>query len=122
MAKFIYLNVSPENEHKNDCVTRAITLATGLKYSRVRKMLFHSAKLMQCAKLECSCYSHLLNDTFKFTRVQCRGMTVGEFADLHPYGTFILRVPNHATVVIDGNCYDTFWCLDYECDLAWQVN
>ena len=122
MAKFIYLNVSPENEHKNDCVTRAITLATGLKYSRVRKMLFHSAKLMQCSKLECSCYSHLLDDTFKFPRVQCRGITVGEFADAHPYGTYIIRVRGHATVVKDGNSLDTFDCRDMMCDICWQLN
>ena len=121
MAEFVYVNVAPENKHRSDCVTRAITLATGLSYPKVRKMLFHSSRLMQCVKLEYSCYSHLLDDTFKFPRVDCRKLSVGEFADTHPYGTYIIRVEGHATVVKDGKSMDTFDCRDMMCDICWRV-
>lgn len=122
MAKWIYYNRNEDGEHISDCVTRAISTATGLSYPQIRKKLHHTSRLFVCSKLQRDCYANLLDKVFEFPRVECRGLNVGEFADLHPYGTFILRVPNHATVVIDGNCYDIFDCLDYECDLAWQVN
>jgi hypothetical protein len=67
------------------------------------------------------CYSNLLDRVFEFERVDCRGLSVGEFADLYPYGTFILRVDGHATTIIDGDCYDIFDCLDMMCDIAWLV-
>ncbi len=123
MAEFVYVNVSPEGERKNDCVTRAITLTTGLGYPEVRKKLFHTAKLLNCQSRLCpACYRHLLEDIFKFEQINCEGYTVGEFADEHPVGTYILRVPSHLTAVIDGKSYDTFDCRDSWCDIAWKVD
>lgn len=122
MARFIYHNENPQNKRISDCVTRAITLATGLDYSEVRKKLFHIAKLLNChSKLCPACYRHLLEDIFKFEQVYCEGYTVGEFADAHPEGIYILRVPSHLTAIIDGDLHDTFDCLNALCDIAWKV-
>ena len=121
MAKWIYYNRNGQDTHIDDCVTRAISTSTGLSYSQIRKKLHHTSKLFVCDKLTRDCYSNLLDRVFEFPRVECKGLNVGQFADLHPHGTYIVRVPNHATTVIDGNCYDTFYCLDYECDLCWKV-
>ena len=120
MAKWIYHNSNPNNEHISDCVSRAITTATGLSYPQIRKKLHHTSRLFVCNKLERDCYSNLLDKVFEFPRVECRGLNVGEFADLHPYGTYILRVPNHATTIIDGNVYDIFDCRADFCDIAWK--
>ena len=105
--------------HSEDCVTRAISTATGLSYPEIRKKLHHSSRLFTCDKLTRDCYSNLLDKVFEFPRVMCHNLSVGEFADLHPYGTFIVRVPNHATTIINGNVYDIFDCLDMPCDIAW---
>jgi hypothetical protein len=122
MAKWIYHNENPDGNHSDDCVTRAISTALGLKYSQTRRKLHHTAKLFTCDKLTRDCYSNLLDRVFGLPRVECNGLSVGQFADLHPHGTYIVRVPNHATVIIDGNCYDTFYCLDYKCDICWRVD
>ena len=122
MAKWIYHNANPDGNHSDDCVTRAISTALGLKYAQVRKKLHHTAKLFTCDKLTRDCYSNLLDKVFSLPRIECSELSVGEFADLYPNGTYIVRVPNHATVVINGNCYDTFYCLDYKCDIAWRVD
>lgn len=121
MANWIYYNRNQDGEHISDCVTRAISTATGLSYPQIRKKLHHTSRLFSCDKLTRDCYSNLLDRVFQFQRVNGKGMNVGEFADIHPYGTFIVRVPNHATTIINGNIYDIFDCRDYPCDIVWQV-
>lgn len=121
MARFIYLNVSPQGEHKNDCVTRAITLASGLPYSTVRKKLFHTSRLLGCMKLCWSCYSFLLTNVLGYRQVNCDDMTVEEFADTHQNGTYLIRIDQHLTTVVNGNLMDTFYCGDKMCHIAWKV-
>lgn len=121
MARWIYYNRNEDGEHISDCVTRAISTATGLSYPQIRRKLHHTSRLFTCDKLTRDCYSNLLDKVFEFPRVNCRGLNVREFAELHPYGTFIVRVPNHATTIINGNVYDIFDCLDMPCDIAWRT-
>ena len=121
MSQFIYLNVSPDGERKNDCVTRAITLASGLEYSIVRKKLFHTARLLGCSKLCWSCYNFLLTNVLGYRQVNCDNMTVGEFADLHQKGTYLIRIDQHLTTVVNGNSIDTFDCRQTMCHIAWKV-
>jgi hypothetical protein len=37
-------------------------------------------------------------------------LTVREFADNNPKGTFIISIANHLTVLVDGTLYDTWNC------------
>ena len=121
MAKFRYWNVNPQGEKHNDCVTRAITFATKLPYPKIRKKLYHTAKLLECAKLCPTCYSFAIQEVFGGVPVHCEGMTIGEFADKHPKGTYLIRIKGHLTVIQDNICYDLWNCLNRECDLAWQM-
>lgn len=121
MAKFIYYNRNPDGEKANDCVTRAISLATQLPYTEIRKKLFYTARLLNCDKLYICCYRHLLDDVFKFPQIYCEGDTVGEFADKHPYGRYLVRMENHISTIIDGNVYDIFDCRDMVLSDAWLV-
>lgn len=121
MAKFVYLNINPDGEHKNDCVTRAITLASGLKYSTVRKKLFHTARLLGCMKLCWTCYSFLLTNVLGYRQVNCDDMTVGEFADNHQNGTYLIRIDQHLTTVVNGDLIDIFDCRNRKCHIAWKV-
>ena len=60
MAKFRYVNLNPNGEHRNDCVTRAISLASGLDYSEVRRKLRYTSRLLDCIRLCWSCYSFFI--------------------------------------------------------------
>lgn len=122
MARFIYCNLSPDLENKNDCVTRAITFATGLDYSIIRKKLRHTERLLDCERLCWSCYSFLLTNVFLYKQVNCDDMTIGEFADLHPQGTYLIRIDQHLTVISDGDLYDTHDCRHKKCHIAWRVD
>ena len=108
MAKFVYLNINPDGAHKNDCVTRAIALGANLDYSLVRKKLFFTAKLLECSKLCCKCYCFLIHDVLGGIPKNCDNMTVEEFADNYPIGTYLVRMNGHISTVIDNCVYDIF--------------
>lgn len=121
MSKFVYLNVNPDSQRKSDCVTRAISLASGLPYAKVRKKLFHISKLLECEKLCMSCYKHLIEDVLNYRRVNCQDMTVGDFADLNPSGVYLVRVDGHISTIIDNVCYDIWDCRDQFVTDAWKI-
>lgn len=121
MAEFIYLNVSPDGERKNDCVTRAISLASGIEYPHIRRKLFHTAKLLGCMKLCWSCYSFLLTQVLGYRQVNCDGMSLAQFADNNPNGTYLVRIDQHLTTIVNGNLIDTFDCRNEMCHIAWKV-
>lgn len=122
MCRFIYCNLSPQGENKNDCVTRAIMFASGLDYHIIRKKLRHTARLLDCCKLCWSCYSFLLTQVFGYRQVNCDNMSIGEFADLHPKGTYLIRIDQHLTVIKDGDLYDTHDCRHRICHIAWKCD
>lgn len=122
MAEFRYWNENPQGLKQNDCVTRAITFATNLPYSEIRKKLYHTAKLLKCVKLCATCYSFAIQEVLGGVPTNCEGMSVGEFADRHPIGTYLIRIKGHLTVIQDNICYDIWNCLDRECDMAWRMN
>ena len=125
MAKFCYLNVNPDGEHKNDCVTRAISLGANLCYSSVRKKLFFTAKLLDCPKLCPTCYCFLIHDVLggvpKNCTMQGKQMSVEEFADNYPIGTYLVRMNGHISTVIDNCVYDIFDCRKHLLTNAWQM-
>lgn len=47
---------------------------------------------------------------------------VEEFIEEFPRGTFLVTMPNHITVVINGTLFDTFDCRDRKMWCAWRVD
>lgn len=121
MAKFVYLNVNPDNSKENDCVTRAISLASNIEYSTIRKKLFHTARLLDCEKLCHTCYSFFIEQVLKGKPVNCDYMSVNDFADLHPYGVYLVRMQGHISTIIDGVVYDIWDCRKSLLTNAWQL-
>lgn len=122
MTKVVYYNQNPDGDRENDCVTRAISLASGLPYWVIRKKLFHTSKLLNCEKLCVCCYRHLLDDVFKYQRVECYGDTVREFAEKHPKGTYLVRMQGHISTIKEGDIWDIFDCGDEFLTDAWKVS
>lgn len=119
---FKFNNANPMGAKVDDCVCRAITLASGLDYFDVQEKLVLTSKLFGCDRLTRCCYAHLLEDVLGYIPVQCRGLTVNEFCELHPYGTFLVRMKNHITCIIDGDINDIWDCGSEFCDKAWIVS
>lgn len=121
MARFKYHNVNPIGERTEDCVTRAICLASGKDYYDISEKLFYTAKLLDCERLCVCCYRHLLDHVFKYKYINCDGMTVNEFADKHPYGVYLVRMNGHISCIIDNCIYDIWDCGEETLTDAWEV-
>ena len=122
MARFVYYNRNDDKVSRNDCVTRAISLASGLPYSTIRKKLRYTARLLDCCKLCVSCYEFLIREVIGGTPVNCEGMTINDFAELHPQGTYLLRMDGHITTLIDFTLYDIFDCRNHRITNAWKIH
>lgn len=121
MAKFRYYNRDEDGVHRNNCVTRAISLASGMSMGETRKKLRCVAILFDCCRICVSCYKHLIENVLYYKPLDCDGMTVGEFADMHPKGTYLVRMEQHISIIIDNIVYDTFNCLNNILTNAWEV-
>ena len=54
---------------------------------------------------------------------QCHySKTVGEFAEEHNKGKFLITMQGHISCIIDGNILDTFDCSDRRMWCAWRVS
>lgn len=120
MSKYKFLNLNPRGLLEDDCVCRAITFATGLPYNTVYEKLWLTADLYDCDRLCKHCYSNYLRNVLGYKEINCDRLTIGEFADKHPYGIYLIRIANHLTVIKDGTLYDTFDCRKEICDIVWK--
>ena len=121
MARYIYLNVNPDQQKVSDCVTRAIHFTTGIPYSQVRKDLYYTGKLFKCEKLCMCCYRHYIEQILGCKPVNCDGMTLEEFADKNKKGTYLVRMNGHISSVDNGDCYDIWDCRQEPLTDAWKV-
>lgn len=121
MARFVHYNQNDDKIKRNDCVTRAISLASGIDYSIIRKKLRYTARLLDCCKLCVSCYEFLIREVLGGVPKNCEGMTINEFAELHPYGTYLLRMDGHISTLIDYTVYDIFDCRNHIITNAWKM-
>ena len=122
MARYVYYNRNDDQVKRNDCVTRAISLASGLPYKTIRRKLRYTARLLDCEKLCVSCYEWLIREVLGGAPKNCEGMTVNDFADLHPYGTYLLRMDGHICTLMDFTLYDIFDCREHFITNAWKMH
>lgn len=122
MAKYSYYNRNEDPTlHRNDCVTRAISFASGMSYSQTRRKLFHTARLLDCNRICMNCYKFLIENVLCCMPLDCDGLTVEEFADIHPKGTYLVRMNGHISTIIDNTIYDIFDCRKHNLTNAWKV-
>lgn len=128
MEYFIYNNPHPKGKRVNDCVKRAITLATGKDYIEVQRELNKTKNLLGCKSFNdlknCKYYIEKILGGIKISFPASRGqsrMTGLEFAINNPTGTYILRMAKHLSCCIDGKINDTWDCSDKCVYNAWKI-
>lgn len=120
--RFVYYNARPDGEREEDCVCRAITLATGLRYNTIEKLLDMTAACYGCDALFVDCYAQLLEDVFGFRGVPCfHAETVADIARAYPNNKVLIRINGHLTVSISSFIFDTWDCSDELVDRYWVV-
>ena len=112
MAKWRYFNPNPEKKHTGDCVIRAICAVTGQDWQTT----YTGAALQGYVLSDMPSGNYVWGAYLRskgFGRAvipnECPDCyTVGDFADDHPHGRYVLGTGDHAVAVIDGEVWDTY--------------
>ncbi len=122
---FKEFNAHPKGIKTTDCVVRAITTATNSVYLEVRRELnrkkkelrFSSYKDTQFLYEYLKGYPRLI---FKPVKGEPR-IKGSDFTELHPKGTYILKMAGHITACIGGVIFDTWDCSYRSVYTAWEI-
>lgn len=121
-SRYKYYNHNPNNVKIKDCVCRAISVATGLRYEAVDNLLELTSNEYACDKLCMCCYSKLLEDVLCYDRFNCGfTKTVEQVAIENTKNKIIVRVDKHLTTSMYGNILDIWDCSKELVDCYWIV-
>ena len=103
MSDFMYYNANPRKARVEDCVVKAINIATGLEYYTVSKLLDLASEYTGYDRLTLRSYRYLLEEVFGFPVFYPeKGETVEDIIDKYPLNTVIIRIKGHLLVSIVG--------------------
>ena len=114
-----FYNANARGKFVNDCTIRAISVAEGKSWDDTYFELSEIAQRNGIILDDVNFIEPLLDS--RYERICYSGRTVGEFAEEHPRGTFLITMNGHITCCIDGTIYDTFDCRNREMWCSWYV-
>lgn len=116
---FRYYNANPRQRKVNDCTVRAISRATGQTWDEAYDDLSNFAQVQCIMPDEVEYIDEFLERNFKrIYSSRKERITVNDFLEKNPKGTFLITMAGHITCAIDGCIYDTF---DPSERYVWQV-
>ena len=117
---FRYYNANPLNRRVNDCTVRAIALATNKTWDSTYEELSKFAQAQAIMLDEVTYIDEYLERRFKkiYSHRNGLALTVGEFIENNPYGTYLITMNGHITCAVDGIIYDTF---DPSARIVWDI-
>lgn len=121
MVNYIYHNVSPNGQKRNDCVVRALSLALDIDYFDVEDLLVEIGDYYECEELCVCCYKYLLENIIGLKPYKGNNRTVDEIVEQNPDCVLVIRVEGHLTCAINGAIYDIFDPGDMIVDRYWIV-
>lgn len=136
-AELVKYNANTRGTRTGDCTARAISLAFGIDYQQARKALNDSAKAHNLANKRpfweynshSNCIEVIRNLGGGGLNGNVERIPVGEFADNHSTGTYIIwcsktglsNVGNHLVTIIDGKIYDSWDSRGYMVKGYWTI-
>ena len=116
----MYYNRNDSGLEEPDCVARAISLGTGVKYNVAWNLLRLVAGDCDCDALNVGCYSYLLEEIFDFPVRYCDdGETAEDIVCMYPNNILIVRTDGHLTCGFYGVLSDLWDCSDMPVDRYW---
>lgn len=112
MAEWVYDNPNPRKRRTDDCVVRAVSIASGQTWDET----YTGVALTGYAMDDMPSMNHVWRAYLRglgFKRKEIPDTcpdcyTVNDFADDHPDGRYVLGTGTHAVAVVDGRVMDTF--------------
>jgi hypothetical protein len=118
-------NAHPKGLKTTDCVVRAIATATDSDYLETRRELNRKKRELGYTSYK---DTKFLYEYFKgyprliFKAIKGEPRIKGsDFTELHPKGTYILKMAGHITACIDGVVLDTWDCSCRLVYTAWEI-
>lgn len=112
MAEWEFYNPNPDGNRVDDCMIRAICAGTGKDWHDVHAELAALSYTMSDVQIGNAVWrAYMLRNGWQMAALpntcpEC--YTVGDFADEHPEGTYLLGTGHHAVCVKDGTVRDLF--------------
>lgn len=124
---FCFYNPNPSKATKvNDCVVRALSLATDTDWLETYDHLNQLGRLLYRMPNEQDTYStFLMSSGFRRVTISApqkgsKRITVHQFAAAHPTGSYVLRLSHHLVTVKNGLYHDTWDCGDKAVYTYWE--
>ena len=114
-----FFNANARGNFVNDCTIRAISLAEGKSWHETYEELSDLAQYNGIILDDVRFIEPLLDS--RYDRECFENKYVGEFAEEHPRGVYLVTMNGHITCCIDGVIYDTFDCRDRVMWCCWRV-
>lgn len=111
---FRFYNANPERRFVNDCTKRSISLATGIPYREVEEGLNAQKRLTGVRFFYQSpnpeSYVREVLGLRRTVIPKGERVILRDFALSHPSGRYIVSLPGHWSVCIEGIIYDSWDC------------
>jgi len=118
-------NAHPKGLKTTDCVVRAISTAFEKDYLECRRELNQKKRAWGFTSYKDTKFLYRYFDRFPrliFKAVPGEPRLKGSgFTELHPKGSFILKMAGHITLCVDGVILDTWDCTYRSVYTAWKV-
>jgi hypothetical protein len=113
MAEYRYYNPNPAGLHIGDCVVRAICAVTGESWETIYTgIALQGYAMSDMPSANAVWGAYLRSKGYKRAVIpnECPDCyTVGDFADDHTHGNYVLCTGNHAVAVVDGGVVVDTW-------------
>lgn len=109
---YVHANPNPNGAYVEDCVIRAISIATDRSWDETAIYLFLQAFIMKNMPSVNKVWGTFLN-SIGFRQYQLPNTcpdcyTIRDFCEDNPFGVFILATGSHVVAVINGDYYDAW--------------
>lgn len=120
---WIYHNQNPVGRNVSDCVVRAISLAEDETWDETFIQLSEYARQEGTLLDDVTLVEPYLNQRYDKICYKCQdcNITVDDFIDTHPTGTYLVTMKGHITCIKEGNLYDTWDCRQRKIWCVWKV-
>lgn len=114
-----YYNANAINKFTDDCVIRALSVATNKSWDEVYDYLSDIAQYEGTLFDKRDFVINYLDRTYK--RLNGIQGFVGEISAMFPNSTLLITMPSHIVCSKQGVIYDTFDCRDKWAEYVWLV-
>lgn len=124
MRYWAYCNPNPQGKEVDDCVIRALSVATGEKWYDIFDDIASLARSEANMPSANAVWDDWLADRgwikHEIPRHLPKDYNVIDFCRNHPYGRFVLGLKGHVVAVIDGRYYDTWDSGERIIEVYWE--